>query len=110
MKLYSVYDDQFRLFSDPFLAADDVSAERLLVQTALLSDGFRKRVAFNSLYCLGSYDPAKKRPGSFYRSPVLVSYGSRIFDIVSECLSKEPVEKAFYSKEILKEMEDSEIE
>lgn len=110
MKIYSVFDEQFRLFSDPFLAADDVSAERLLVQTALLSDGFRKRFSFNSLYCLGTYDPDKKRPGSFYRSPVLVSDSSRLFGILSDCLAKEPPEKSFYSKSILKEMEDSEIE
>lgn len=110
MKIYSVYDEQFKLFSDPFLAADDVSAERLLVQSALLSDGFRKRVIFNSLFCLGSFDPEKKRPGSFCRSPLLVSDGSRIFGIVTDCLAKAPPEKSFYSKEIMKEMEDSVIE
>lgn len=82
LSLYSVWDDQFKLYSDPFLAADDNAAERTLVQTAILSDGFRKRLCFHSLHCLGSFDPTLKRPASVLKRPRLVSGSVRLMDLV----------------------------
>lgn len=88
MKVYCVYDDQFELFSDPFLCADDAAAERLLVQTALASDGFRKRVSFNTLYAIGSFEPTSsfdKMPMRAFKRPDLVSGGNRIAFLVEQC-------------------------
>ena len=88
MKIYTVYDSQFNLFSDPFLSADDTAAERLLVQTALMSEGFRKRVSFNCLYCIGSFDPDTKwdvMPLRAARRPKLVCSGKRLISLVTQC-------------------------
>lgn len=88
MKVYSVFDDQFELFSDPFLSADDASAEKLMVQTVLLTQGFRKRVSFNSLYAIGTFEAASscdERPISVYKRPVLVSDGNRLAYLVEQC-------------------------
>ncbi len=80
--LYSVFDDQFKLYSDPFLAADDNAAERTLVQTALLSEGFRKRLVFHSLHCIGSFDPCLKCPARVLKRPRLVSGSARLLDLI----------------------------
>lgn len=88
MKIYTVYDSQFNLFSDPFLSADDTAAERLLVQTALMSEGFRKRVSFNCLYCIGSFDPDTKwdvMPLRAARRPKLVCSAKRLISLVTQC-------------------------
>ena len=82
LSLYSVWDDQFKLYSDPFLAADDNAAERILVQTAILSEGFRKRLCFHSLHCIGSFDSSLKCPASVLKRPRLVSGSCRLMDLV----------------------------
>lgn len=87
LKMYVVYDVQFHVFSDPFLSADDDAAERLMTQTALLSEGFRKRLVFSSLFCLGSYDaliksPLYKSPLKSLKRPRLVSGSVRLMDLV----------------------------
>lgn len=80
--LYSVWDDQFNVYSDPFLAADDDAAEKILVQTAILSDAFLKRLSFYSLYCIGVYHPTLKSPARILKNPRLVSGSSRLMDLV----------------------------
>ncbi len=88
MKIYCVYDDQFELFSEPFLCADDAAAERLVVQTAIFSDGYRKRVSFYTLYAIGSFEPAiswDKMPMRSFKRPELVSGGNRIAYLVEQC-------------------------
>lgn len=88
MKVYSVFDDQFELFSDPFLCADDSAAERLIVQTALASEGFRKRLSLISLYAVGSFEPATlsyKMPMRSFKRPELVSGGSRLSYLAYQC-------------------------
>lgn len=82
LKLYSVYDEQFRYFSDPFCSFDDNAAERLMTQTALVSSDFRKRLCFQSLHCIGSFDPASKTPFSALKRPRLVSCPERLIDLV----------------------------
>lgn len=82
MFLYSVWDDQFKLFSDPFLAADDNAAERTLVQTAILSEGFRKRLGFHSLHCIGSFNPSLRSPACVLKRPRLVTGSVRLMDMV----------------------------
>lgn len=87
LNMYAVYDEQFHVFSDPFLSADDDAAERLMTQTLLLSEGFRKRLVFTSLFCLGSYDgaikpPLGKSPLKSLKRPRLVSGSVRLMDLV----------------------------
>lgn len=88
MKIYCIYDDQFELFSEPFLSADDAAAERLIVQSAMLSEGYRKRVSFYTLYAIGSFESATswdKMPMRAFKRPELVSGGSRIAYLVEQC-------------------------
>lgn len=82
LSLYSVFDQQFNLYCDPFLAADDNSAERILVQTAILSDEFRKRLCYHSLHCIGSFDPTLKCPARVLKRPRLVSGSVRLIELV----------------------------
>lgn len=82
LSLYSVWDDQFKIYSDPFLAADDNAAERTLVQTAILSDGFRKRLCFQSLYCIGTFYPTLKCPARTLKRPRYVSSSERLMGLV----------------------------
>lgn len=82
LSLFSVLDEQFNLYCDPFLAADDNSAERILVQTAILSEEFRKRLCFHSLYCIGSFDPTLKCPACVLKRPRLVSGSVRLNELV----------------------------
>lgn len=79
---YSVWDDQFNLYSEPFLAADDNSAERTVVQTATVSDGFRKWLGSYSLYCIGSFDPTQECPAKVLKRPRLVSSPGRLMHLV----------------------------
>lgn len=86
LNMYAVYDEQFHVFSDPFLSADDDAAERVMTQTSLLSEGFRKRLVFTSLFCLGSYDglakaPVDKSPIKSLKHPRLVSGSVRLMDL-----------------------------
>lgn len=92
--MYAIYDDQFHVFSDPFLSADDNAAERLITQTALLSEGFRLRLFFSALFCLGSYDglydglvssPFDKTPLKVLKRPRLVSGSVRLNELVEAC-------------------------
>jgi hypothetical protein len=105
--MYSVWDDQFKLYSDPFLAADDNAAERTLVQTALLSDGFRKRLCFHSLHCLGDFDPALKCPARVLKSPRVVSGFVRLCNLLQDV---ERAQKAHLSTIDYDDKEDSDLE
>lgn len=113
LNMYAVYDEQFQVFSDPFLSADDDSAERLMTQTLLLSEGFRKRLVFISLFCLGSYEGSKgpfdKSPVKSLKHPRLVSGTVRLMDLVD---AVERAQKAHLSTVSCSdfEKEDSEIE
>lgn len=111
LSLYSVWDDQFKLYSDPFLAADDNAAERTLVQTAVISEGFRKRLCFQVLHCIGFFDPSKKCPAKVLKAPRIVSSSVRLMDLVD---AVERAQKAHYSTVSRSadedEKEDSEIE
>lgn len=84
LSIYCVLDDQFKLYSDPFLAADDKAAERILVQTAILSEEFRKRLCFHSLYCIGTYYPALNSPLRALKRPRYVSGSGRLMDLVED--------------------------
>lgn len=82
LKLYCVYDDQFHIFSEPFCAADDNAAERILVQSSIVSEEFRKRLCFHSLHCIGSFDPSLKCPATVLKRPRLVSGSVRLNELV----------------------------
>lgn len=82
LNLYAVYDNQFKFFSDPFLSADDSAAERLMVQTSLLSEGFRSRLVFTSVFCLGSYDAMSKCPIKPLKRPRFAVGSKRLMDLV----------------------------
>lgn len=107
--LYSVWDDQFNVYSAPFLAADDNAAEKILVQTAILSDEFRKRLNFHSLYCIGVYHPTLKSPARIPKRPRLVSGSVRLMDLVD---AVERAQKSHLATVSVSdsEKEDSEIE
>jgi hypothetical protein len=110
LSLYSVWDDQFKLYSDPFLAADDNAAERTLVQTAILSEGFRKRLCFHSLHCIGSFDPSLKCPASVLKRPRLVSGSDRLMDLLGAIERAQKAHLATVSGSDSVEKEDSDIE
>jgi hypothetical protein len=113
LKIYCVFDTQFKSFSDPFLSADDSAAEKLMVQTALLTEGFRKRVFFHDLYSIGSFDPAtssEKMPMHAFKRPELVLGGDRLAHLVEQC---ENAQKAYRSNvcssaSVVKEVSDNE--
>lgn len=107
--LYSVWDDQFKLYSDPFLAADDNAAERTLVQTAILSEGFRKRLCFHSLHCIGSFDPSLKCPAKVLKRPRIVSCSDRLIDLVDSIERAQKAHLATVSASDF-DKEDSQIE
>lgn len=79
---YSVWDGQFNLYSEPFLAADDNAAERTVVQTAIVSEGFRKWLGSYSLYCIGSFDSTQECPAKVLKHPRLVSGPARLMNLV----------------------------
>lgn len=79
---YSVWDDQFKMYSEPFLAADDNAAERTVVQTAIVSEGFRKWLGSYSLHCIGSFDPTTECPAKVLKHPRLVSGSVRLLNLV----------------------------
>lgn len=110
--MYAVYDEQFHVFSDPFLSADDDAAERLMTQTLLLSEGFRKRLVFTSLFCLGSYDghiksPLDKSPLKSLKRPRLVSGSARLLDLVDAVESAQKAHLATVSASDSNVKEDS---
>lgn len=107
LSLYSVWDDQFKIYSDPFLAADDNAAERILVQTAILSDGFRKRLCFHSLHCIGSFDPSLESPAKVLKRPRLVSGSVRLNELV-EAVEVANCHRSFLAEKNDKEVSDSE--
>lgn len=82
VSLYCVWDEQFSLYSDPFLAADDKAAERTLVQAATVSDEFRMRLCFQSLYCLGTYYHNLRCPARMLKRPRYVSGSDRLVGLV----------------------------
>lgn len=115
LNIYAVYDEQFHVFSDPFLSADDDAAERLMTQTLLLSDGFRKRLVFISLFRLGSYDahiksPVDKSPLNSIKHPRLVSGSVRLMDLVDAVERAQKAHLSTVSATDAEVMEDSENE
>lgn len=84
MKVYSVLDEQFNLFSELFLAADDVAAQRLVVQTAAVSDEFKKRLSLYSLYLLADFDPSLPDPLVLMDHPLVVARGDRLVALVEQ--------------------------
>ena len=108
--LYCVWDDQFEVYSDPFLAADDTAAERILVQTAILSDELRKRLFFHSLYCIGVYHPTLKSPARILKNPRFVSGSSHLMDLVDAVDRAQKAHLATVSVSDSEVKEDSEIE
>lgn len=84
MKLYSVFDGQFNLFSEPFIAADDVAAQRLMVQTAAISEEFRKRLSLYSLYLLADFDPTYSNPLVLTDHPLVVAYPDKLVALVEQ--------------------------
>lgn len=107
---YSVWDGQFDLFSEPFLAADDNSAERTVVQTAIVSEGFRKWLGSYSLYCIGSFDPTKECPAKVLKSPRLVSSPGRLMNLVDAIERAQKAHLATVSASDSELKEDSENE
>lgn len=113
MNVYSIYDSQFNLFSDPFLAADNAAAERVLIQTALISEGFRKRVSFNCLYLIGSFASDSNwdvMPLKAARRPKLVCSGNRLITLVNQCEEAQRAHLSTVSSPDSFPKEDSEIE
>jgi hypothetical protein len=108
--LYCVWDDQFKIYSDPFLSADNNAAERTLVQTAILSEGFRKRLCFQSLYCIGSFDPTLECPAKVFKHPRLVSGSVRLLNLVDAIESAKKAHLATVSASESDVKEDSEDE
>ena len=84
MKIYSFLDSQFDLFSDPFLAPDDVSARHLIVQTALSSESFRFCLRRSTLYLLGDFDPSLPDPISLTDHPLRVATGEDLLSFVAD--------------------------
>lgn len=72
------------MFSEPFIAADDVAAQRLMVQTAAISDEFRKRLSWYTLYRLADFDPAGSEPLEPLPYPVDVASGDRLVAMVEQ--------------------------
>lgn len=107
---YSVWDDQFKLYSEPFLAADDNAAERTVVQTAIVSEGFRKWLGSYSLHCIGSFDPTQKCPAKVLKQPRLVSGPARLLTLVDLIERKQKAHLATVSASDSVVMEDSENE
>ena len=110
LSLYCVWDDQFEVYSDPFLAADDKAAERILVQTALLSEGFRKRLCFQSLYCIGTYYPTLKCPARILKCPRYVSGSDRLMGLLDSIERAQKAHLATVSVSDSEVKEVSEIE
>lgn len=107
---YSVWDDQFDLFSEPFLAVDDNAAERTVVQTAIYSEGFRKWLGSYSLYCIGSFDPTLECPAKVLKHPRLVSGPDRLLNLVVAIESAQKAHLATVSASESDVKEDSENE
>lgn len=107
---YSVWDDQFDLYSEPFLAADDNAAERTVVQTAIASEGFRKWLGSYSLYCIGSFDPTEDCPAKVLKNPRLVSGPARLMYLVDAIERAQKAHLATVSASDSDVKEDSENE
>lgn len=108
--LYCVWDEQFSLYSDPFLAADDKAAERTLVQAATVSDEFRMRLCFRSLYCIGTYNHNLKCPARILKRPRFVSGSERLVGLVDAIERAQKAHLATVSVSDSDVKEDSEIE
>ena len=110
LSLYCVWDDQFKVYSDPFLAADDNAAERILVQTAILSDEFRKRLCFHSLHCVGTFYPTLVSPVRALKRARYVSSSARLMDLVDAIDRAQKAHLATVSASDSEIKEDSENE
>ena len=107
---YSVWDDQFDLFSEPFLAVDDNAAERTVIQTAIASEGFRKWLGSYSLYCIGSFDPTQECPSKVLKHPRCVSDSVRLLKLVDAIERAQQAHLATVSASDSDVKEDSENE
>ncbi len=84
MKIYSFFDTQFQLFTDPFLAPDDVSARHLIVQIAVTSESFRSCLSRSTLYLLGDFDASMPDPISLTDHPLRVATGEELLSFVAD--------------------------
>lgn len=110
VSLYCVWDEQFRVYSDPFIAEDDIVAERTLVKAATVSVEFRKRLCFQSLYCLGTYYHDLKCPARILKRPRYVSGSERLMRLVDAVESAQKAHLATVFASDSDVMEDSENE
>lgn len=79
MKMYCVFDEQFKVFSDPFLATDNNAAERIVVQTASVVPEIRARMYVTSLYYVADFFPDFHSPVCFDDGvPCMVSCSDRL--------------------------------
>lgn len=62
MKMYCVYDVQFNVHSDPFLAADDNAAERIVIQSAVVIPEVRARMHLNQLVLVADFESVSLNP------------------------------------------------
>lgn len=110
VSMYCVWDEQFSLYSDPFLAPDDKAAERNLVMAATVSGEFRKRLCFLSLYCIGTFYHDLKCPARMLKRPRYVSGSERLMPLVDAIESAQKPHLATVSRPDSELEEDSEIE
>ena len=79
MKMYCVFDEQFKVFSDPFLATDNNAAERIVIQTAAVVPEIRARMSLTSLYYVADFFPDFHSPVCFDDGvPCMVSCSERL--------------------------------
>lgn len=79
MKMYCVFDEQFEVFSDPFLAKDNNAAERIVIQTAAVVPEIRARMNMTSLYYVADFFPDFHSPVCFDDGvPCIVSSSDRL--------------------------------
>lgn len=79
MKMYCVFDEQFNIFSDPFLALDNNAAERIVIQSASVLPEIRARMNMTSLYLVAEFTPDSLLPVYVHDGlPLLVSCSERL--------------------------------
>lgn len=82
MKMYCVFDEQFEVFSDPFLATDDNAAERIVIQSAAVVPEIRARMNMTSLYYVAAFFPDFDSPVRLYDEvPCMVSSSERLVSL-----------------------------
>lgn len=82
MKMYCVFDEQFNVFSDPFLATDNNAAERIVIQTASVVPEIRARMNMTCLYYVADFFPDFHSPVCFDDGvPCMVSCSERLVEL-----------------------------